>query len=254
MLKLTKCEFECRHARSLRTPRSLAFILWLGASVLGSSLVSHRLSSVPWVSANSRPEQYKGRTIAPVMSAAGADWLVREDREKYEQPEKLLDALKLESGMTVADVGAGVGYFTLRLARRVGNSGRVLAVEVQQAMLDLLKRNSEREKLNNIELVLGTPIDPGLPQASVDLALLVDVYHEFQQPEAMIAGIRRSLKQSGRLVLVEYRGEDASVPIKPEHKMTVQQVLTEIEPMGFRLKEKLEFLPWQHIFVFEKTD
>lgn len=223
-------------------------------SIAGVRNVSFVVNARP-DSATDRSGQYKGRTIAPVMSAAGADWLTREDREKYEQPEKVLDALNLRPGMTVADVGAGVGYFTLRLARRVGNTGRVLAVEVQQAMLDLLKQNSDREKLNNIERVLGTTTDPGLPEASVDLALLVDVYHEFQQPEAMIAGIRKSLKRSGRLVLVEYRGEDhPAVPIKPEHKMTVQQVLTEIEPMGFRLQRKLDFLPWQHIFIFEKAD
>ncbi|MCI0418554.1 MAG: class I SAM-dependent methyltransferase [Acidobacteria bacterium] len=197
--------------------------------------------------------EYKGRTIAPVMSAAGADWLTREDREKFEQPEKVLDALAIRSGMTVADVGAGNGYFTLRLARRVGSAGRVLAVDVQQDMLDLLKKSKDRESLTHIELVLGTPTDPRLPQAAVDLALLVDVYHEFQHPEEMMAGIWESLKLDGVLVLVEYRGEDASVPIKPEHKMTVAQVLKEIEPMGFRLRKKLDFLPWQHIFIFEKA-
>jgi predicted methyltransferase len=198
--------------------------------------------------------EYKGRRIAQVMGAAGADWLTREDREKFEQPEKVLDALNIRPGMTVADVGAGNGYFTLRLARRVKDAGRVFAVDIQQAMLDLLENNQKREGLRNIELVLSTPTDPRLPVASIDLALLVDVYHEFQQPGEMVAGIRASLKPDGVLVLVEYRGEDPSVPIKPEHKMTVAQVLTEIEPMGFRLRKKLEFLPWQHIFIFEKAN
>jgi len=197
--------------------------------------------------------EYKGRRIAQVMGAAGADWLTREEREKFEQPEKVLDALNIRPGMTVADVGAGNGYFTLRLARRVGETGRVFAVDVQQAMLDLLENNQKREGLKNIELVLNTPTDSRLPPAAVDLALLVDVYHELQQPEEMMASIRASLKPDGVLVLVEYRGEDASVPIKPEHKMTVGQVLNEIEPMGFRLRKKLEFLPWQHIFIFEKA-
>jgi ubiquinone/menaquinone biosynthesis C-methylase UbiE len=196
---------------------------------------------------------YKGRPIAPVMSAAGADWLTREDRERYEEPEKVLDALDIREGMTVADVGAGVGYFTLRLAKRVTNSGRVLAVDVQPEMLSLLKKNAEREKLRNIDLLLGTPTNPDLPPRSVDLALLVDVYHEFEYPEEMIQSIRNSLKPDGRLVLVEYRGEDPKVPIKPEHKMTVKQVLSEIEPMGFRLKEKLDFLAWQHILIFTKA-
>lgn len=197
---------------------------------------------------------YKGRPIAPVMSAAGADWLTREDREKYEEPDKVLDALNIREGMTVADVGAGVGYFTLRLAKRVTDSGRVLAVDIQPEMLSLLKKNAEREKLHNIDLLLGTPTNPDLPQGAVDLALLVDVYHEFEYPEEMIRAIRNSLKPDGRLVLVEYRGEDPTVPIKPEHKMTAKQVSAEIEPMGFRLKEKLDFLAWQHILIFTKTD
>ncbi|PYV45272.1 MAG: SAM-dependent methyltransferase [Acidobacteria bacterium] len=193
---------------------------------------------------------YKGRTIAPVMSAAGADWLTREDRERNEQPEKVLDALNIREGMTVADIGAGVGYFSLRLARRVSNNGRVLAVDVQSEMLELLKKNMEKQRVSNIDLIQGSPVDPHLPENSVDLALLVDVYHEFQTPEEMMSRIRSSLKSDGRLVLIEYRGEDPNVPIKPEHKMTVKQVLFEIEPMGFRLKETLEFLPWQHIFIF----
>ena len=211
---------------------------------------THTQSGAP---ATGQPE-YKGRRIAQVMGAAGADWLTREDREKFEQPEKVLDALKIEPGMTVADVGAGNGYFTLRLARRVKDSGRVFAVDIQQGMLDLLENNKRREGLKNIELVLSTPTDPRLPPASVDLALLVDVYHEFQQPEEMVTGIRTALKSDGVLVLVEYRGEDLSVPIKPEHKMTVGQVLKEIEPMGFRLRKKLDFLPWQHILIFEKAN
>jgi ubiquinone/menaquinone biosynthesis C-methylase UbiE len=200
------------------------------------------------------PRKYKGRVIAPVMSAAAADWLTREDREKYEQPEKVLDALKLVPGMTVADIGAGVGYFSLRIARRIGHTGKVLAVDIQPGMLDLLKKNSEQANLANIDLVLGRETDPCLKPQSVDLALMVDVYHEFQDPEPMMSGIRQALKPGGRLVLVEYRGEDPDVPIKPEHKMTVEQVLKEIEPMGFRLSEKLDFLPWQHIFVFARAD
>jgi ubiquinone/menaquinone biosynthesis C-methylase UbiE len=203
---------------------------------------------------NAAQSEYKGRKIAQVMSAAGADWLTREEREQFEQPEKVLDALDIRPGMAVADVGAGNGYFTLRLARRVKDFGRVFAVDIQQPMLDLLAKNQKREGLRNIELILSTPTDPRLPRASIDLALLVDVYHEFQQPVEMVAGLRSSLKPEGVLVLVEYRGEDEAVPIKPEHKMTVGQVLSEIEPMGFRLRKKLDFLPWQHIFIFEKAN
>jgi ubiquinone/menaquinone biosynthesis C-methylase UbiE len=199
------------------------------------------------------PRQYKGRTIAPIMGAAAADWLDREDREKYEQPEKVLDALQISPGMMIADIGAGIGYFSLRAARRVGRTGRVLAVEVQPEMLNLLKKNSDREKVFNVDLILGTETDPQLPTSTVDLALMVDVYHELQYPEEMVSNIRKALKPDGRLVLVEYRGEDAAVPIKPEHKMTAEQVLKEIEPMGFRLQRRFDFLPWQHIFVFTKA-
>jgi len=208
--------------------------------------------SLHLISAAGSDKTYKGRPIAPVMSAAGADWLTREDRAKYEQPDKVLDALNIREGMTIADVGAGVGYFSLRLAKRVGSTGRVLAVDVQPAMLNLLKKNAEREELHNIDLILGTSTNPHLPENSVNLALLMDVYHEFEYPEEMIREIRISLKDDGRLVLVEYRGEDPQVPIKPEHKMTVSQVLYEIEPMGFRLEKNLEFLPWQHILIFIK--
>lgn len=199
-----------------------------------------------------QPKKYKGRVIAPVMSAAGADWLVRADREEYERPEQVLDALGLERGMVVADVGAGVGYFSLRIARRVGPTGRVLAVEIQPEMLELLKKSRDRERLENIALVLGTETDPGLGAETVDLALMVDVYHELQYPEEVMSRIRQALKPQGRLLLIEYRGEDPDVPIRPEHKMTVRQVLNEIEPMGFQLQQKLDFLPWQHIFVFRK--
>jgi len=186
------------------------------------------------------------------MSAAGADWLVREDREKYEQPEKVLDALQLTPQMTIADIGAGVGYFSLRISLRVPQ-GRVLAVDVQPEMIELLRKNIRQANRSNIEPILSTETDPDLSPMSVDLALMVDVYHELQYPEEMVAGIRRALKPSGRLVLVEYRGEDPQVPIKPEHKMTAKQVLNEIEPMGFHLKDRFDFLPWQHILVFEKN-
>lgn len=212
-------------------------------------------SALPLASADSSaqgPPRYKGRIIAPVMSAAGADWLNRPEREQMEMPDRLLDALQIEPGMTVADVGAGTGYFSWRIARRVGPEGRVLAVEIQPEMLERLGVEMKKRDIGNVRSILGTPVDPLLPARSVDLALMVDVYHEFRHPEAMVAGIRQSLKEDGRMVLVEYRGEDPTVPIRPEHKMTVKQVLLEILPMGFRLQSRLDFLPWQHVFVFVK--
>ena len=198
------------------------------------------------------PPRYKGRIIAPVMSAAGADWLNRPEREQMEMPDRLLDALQIEPGMTVADVGAGIGYFSWRIAKRVGSEGQVLAVEIQPEMLERLGAEMKKRDIGNVRSILGTPADPKLPARTVDLALMVDVYHEFRHPEAMVARIRQSLKDNGRMVLVEYRGEDPTVPIRPEHKMTVKQVLLEILPMGFRLQSRLDFLPWQHVFVFVK--
>jgi ubiquinone/menaquinone biosynthesis C-methylase UbiE len=192
------------------------------------------------------------REPAPVMDARGADWLTRAERESEERPEEVLDALKIRPGDVVADVGAGVGYFSLRLARRVGKAGRVFAVDIQQAMLDRLKDVRDAQKLDNLELILGTETDPKLPVNSIDLVLMVDVYHEFSRPAEMMEKIRGALKPAGRLVLVEYRGEDPSVPIKPLHKMTERQVLEEINPMGFRHVETLSFLPRQHIIIFTK--
>ncbi len=193
------------------------------------------------------------RQIAPMFSAEHAQWLIRPDRDATEQPEKVLDALDIREGSTVADVGAGVGYFTWRLAKRVGPQGKVIAVEVQQKMLDLMAENLRQRNIHNVEMVLGGMNDPRLPEGTVDLALLVDVYHEFSEPEAMVTTIRRSLRPDGRLVLVEYRKEDPSVPILPLHKMSVDEVRSEIEPLGFQLGKALEFLPTQHILIFTKT-
>jgi ubiquinone/menaquinone biosynthesis C-methylase UbiE len=194
-----------------------------------------------------------GRHIAPVMSVDGADWLVRPEREAEEAPEAALDVIGIARGATVADIGAGAGYFTWRLAVRVGPKGKVYANDIQPEMLDLLRRNVSAHHLNNIETVLGAVDDPKLPAASIDLALLVDVYHEFTEPEKMLRGIRASLKPDGRMVLVEYRKEDPSVPIRPEHKMSVAEVRAEVEPEGFRFEKTLETLPRQHIIIFRKS-
>jgi FkbM family methyltransferase len=192
------------------------------------------------------------RQPAEVMGVGGAPWLVRPEREEEERPDDLLDGLALRPGDVVADVGAGVGYFSLRIARRVGASGKVLAVDIQPQMLELLERNRKAAGIANIETVLGTETDPRLAPESVDLVLMVDVYHEFSKPAEMMEKIRAALKPSGRMVLVEYRGEDPSVPIRPLHKMTERQVLDEVIPMGFRHVETLGMLPRQHVIVFTK--
>jgi SAM-dependent methyltransferase len=191
-----------------------------------------------------------GRRFAQVMGAAGADWLVRPERELEEQPGKVLDEMNLRPGMTVADVGTGVGYFAERMARKVGPAGKVFANDIQPEMLELLRERLARQKLRNVEPVLGAADDPKLPQACCDYILLVDVYHEFSQPQKMLARMKESLKPGGRLVLVEYRKEDPAVPIRFEHKMSVDEVRAELEAEGFELERISRILPRQHIFFF----
>jgi ubiquinone/menaquinone biosynthesis C-methylase UbiE len=191
-----------------------------------------------------------GRQYALPMSAAGAAWLDRDERQREENTELSLRLIEVQRESVVADIGAGSGYYSTRLARLVGPGGRVYANDIQPAMLDILRARIERERLPNIELVLGTPTDPRLPRASIDLAILVDVYHEFSAPQVMLRRIRESLKPGGRLVLLEYRGEDPTVPILPAHKMTVAQARTEVEAEGFTLTTVKEDLPWQHVLIF----
>ena len=185
------------------------------------------------------------------MSTAGVGWLERAEREEEERPDLVLAAMELKEGDVVADVGAGSGFFTRRLARIVGETGRVYANDVQQDMLDILQDNVSHEQLTNVVPVLGTASDPKLPQGSLDWVLLVDVYHEMQEPEPMLARIRDSLKASGRVALVEYR-EDVK-QIRAEHRMSKEQVLHEWEPAGFRLVRIVETLPVQRLYIFEKS-
>ena len=186
------------------------------------------------------------------MSADGADWLVRPEREREERPDQALNAIGIERGSTVADIGAGVGYFTWRLSERVGSNGVVYGEDIQQRMLDQLVKNTNARHLTNVHAVLGTADDPKLPKNSIDLVLLVDVYHEFSEPEKMLDRIRESLKPEGRIVFLEYRAEDPNVPIRPEHKMTVGQVRAEVQPEGYRFEKTIEVLPQQHIIIFRK--
>jgi ubiquinone/menaquinone biosynthesis C-methylase UbiE len=200
-----------------------------------------------------RRGRYMGRPIADVMSYLGADWLFRAERVAEEQPEKMLDSLGIEPGMVVADVGAGAGYNTLRLAKRVGETGKVLATDLQPQMLAMLKQNVRQAGVAKVvKPILCTQTDPKLPESAVDLILMVDVYHEASDPDSALEGWKKALKPGGRIVFVEYRAEDPSVPIKPEHKMSVAQVRKEAEPHGLVFVESKEFLPWQHIIIFKK--
>jgi len=193
-----------------------------------------------------------GRRFATVMGWQGADWLERSEREQEEQPSKAFDAFGDLTGATVADIGAGTGYFTVRLAARVGPGGRVYANDLQPEMLRMLGARLQRERISNVTLVQGSVDDPKLPAGSVDLVLMVDVYHELSEPQKMLRAIRAALKPSGRLVLLEYRKEDPAVPIKEEHKMTVAEAKLEVEDEGFRLSNVDERLPRQHILIFSK--
>ena len=194
---------------------------------------------------------YMGREIAQYMSHRGARWLEREGRAREEQPDAVVAALELNPGDTVVDLGAGTGYFTRRLARAVPQ-GRVLAVDIQPEMLEMLTETLAEEGIENVEAVLGTESDPNLPAARVDLTLMVDAYHEFAFPAEIMAALFAATVPGGRVALVEYRGEDPAVPIKPLHKMTEAQVVRELEASGFRHLRTLDFLPQQHLLLFER--
>jgi len=195
---------------------------------------------------------YMAREIADVMqSEHGAIWLERPNRDTEELPSRLMQVLDLNQANVVADIGAGTGFLTFRLARLVP-SGRVLAVEVQQAMLDTIRTRMERDNVRNSQLVLGAPEDPALPASSVDMALIVSSYHEFSHPKEMLENIYVGLKEGGRLVIVEYRGEDATIAAPRVHRMTEIQIRKELEASGFRWRDTFDVLPQQHIVVFEK--
>lgn len=199
---------------------------------------------------------YMGREIAWVMGFAAAPWLERPEREKEEATSKLLKALDLKQGMIVADIGAGSGVLSLPIAKRVAPRGKVYAVDVQQEMLDRLSARARSRNIRNVELVLGTEKSPRLKKESIDLALMVDVYHEFAHPYEMMREIAKAMKVGGRVVFVEFRMEDPKVPIKLVHKMTEEQVKKEIGLPEFHLtwKETIGTLPWQHVIVFEKQE
>jgi precorrin-6B methylase 2 len=196
---------------------------------------------------------FLGREIAHYMTHHGAPWLERPEREVEEQPRTLVDALGLRPGMVVADVGAGSGYLTWRMAQRVGPTGRVYATDIQPEMISILRTNMTARGITNVVPVLSLPTDPRLPTNSLDLILLVDVYHECDHPFEMTQAMVNALKPGGRLVFVEYRGEDRWVPIKPLHKMTELQVRREMALHPLQWMRTGRELPRQHILVFQRT-
>jgi len=196
-----------------------------------------------------RRHPVSGRVFAPVMGVGGAGWLERPEREAEEAPSKALAALELKPGMVVADIGAGSGYYTSRMAKLVGPAGRVFATDIQPGMLEILNRRIQSEGLANVTTVLGAMDDPKLAPASIDLAIMVDVYHELQAPQVFLQKLRSVFKPGGRLVLVEFRKEDPKVPILEVHKMSVAEVKMELEAEGFVIDRVIDVLPWQHIIV-----
>ncbi len=226
---------------------------WVASLVIAATLVA----LVPATGHAEPPPpltEYKGRLIAQTMHYAGAEWLIRNEREREERCSLMLANLGVKRGMTICDMGCGNGFYSLQLAQMVGPQGRVLAVDIQPEMLYLLRERMEAEQVENVTPILGSLHDPRLPDASVDLMLLVDVYHEFSHPEHMLAAIRRSLAPGGLVVLVEFRGEDPNVPIKPEHKMTKEQIMKELPPNGFKLVKEFDKLPWQHMMFFARDE
>lgn len=194
---------------------------------------------------------WMGREISHVMGHPGIGWLERTEREKEEAPSKAIDLLELAPDAVLADVGAGSGYYAFRLARRLPQ-GKVIAVDIQPEMLEFLRKESARQGVRNVQPHLGAVDDLKLPAASLDAALLVDAYHEFDHPAEMLASLRAALKPKGRIYLIEFRAEDDAVPIKPLHKMTEVQARKEFAAAGFRFVVNKPDLPWQHLMVFEK--
>jgi predicted methyltransferase len=221
---------------------AVAIVLGLASFYVGTRLVT-RTPSPP-------VHPLTGRQIAGIATDAG--WLDRASRENEEAPEQALALIGVHPGMVVADVGAGSGYMTTRLARLVGPTGRVIANDVQPAMLRVIENKLRAEQLTNVELVQGSETDTHLPEGAIDMALLVDVYHELHHPQEMLRSIRRSLKPDGVLVLVEYRKEDSTIPIAPTHRMSVADARVEVEAEGFSFDRLIPGLPRQHIIVFRR--
>ena len=194
---------------------------------------------------------YLGREIAQVMGPGGILWLERAERESEEQPQLVIDALEIKPGQTIADLGAGSGYYSFRIAPLVGPAGKVLAIDIEPRMLEAIAERAHREHVGNVATVHSSAQDPNLAPGSVDLLFMVDVYHELEYPYEMMTKVRAALKRGGRVALVEYRGEDPDVLIKPLHKMSERQMRREMQAAGFRHVKTVRTLPLQHLIIFE---
>ena len=228
------------------------FCLAFGACVVGADADledSHYVTGLP--SRDGIGKFYMGREISHVMGHLGAGWLERPERERQERTDLLIAGLRLSDDFVVADIGAGTGYFTFPIAQRVPR-GKVFSVDIQPEMLARIMRRKALENVVNVETVLGEADDPKLPDNQIDLAFIVDAYHEFSFPREMGERLKRSLKPGGQLVLVEYRAEDPRVPIKGLHKMSEVQVKQEMAAIGLDWVRTESYLPQQHVLIFEK--
>ena len=194
---------------------------------------------------------YQGREIARVMGYQGMSWLERPEREKEEQTSLLLKNMDIQPGDAIADIGAGSGYHVFKMAEMTGN-GLIYAVDIQDEMLAALSNRKKSENVENVRIIKGNEQSVNLPENSVDKILMVDVYHEFNFPKEMITSMKTALKPGGKIYLIEYRGEDKSIPIKEIHKMTEAQSVKEMQAVGMKLEKNIENLPWQHCMVFVK--
>ena len=248
-----------------RLGRSLAlkFVWLILVSIVDQSFIPRRLAfsqEQPKSTNKAKQEEpkgltkYMGRRVAPPMGYTHMNWLSRPERIQEENPQEMLDQLNLKDGLVVCDMGSGDGYHTLQIAPRVGPSGKVVAVDIQPQMLQELSRKLAEKKFENVETVLGELWDPKLPEKSVDLVLMVDVYHEFSHPVHMLAALRKALKPNGLIALVEFRAEDPTVLIRAEHKMTKAQILKEYSANGFSVAKEYDRLPWQHLMFMQRDE
>jgi 2-polyprenyl-3-methyl-5-hydroxy-6-metoxy-1,4-benzoquinol methylase len=258
----------CRLLRTFCRPAGFGLLvasgLWisgLGITVLGISGLAPAASAQERTPAAARARrtppalrEYMGRPIAQTMHYLGAEWLTRDNREQQERCSLMLANLGVKRGMAICDMGCGNGFYTLQMAKITGDEGHVYAIDIQPEMLKFLNDRADEAGLDNISPILGTFTNPRLPKGKIDLILLVDVYHEFSHPEQMLAAMRESLSPDGVCVLVEFRGEDPKVPIKPEHKMSREQIMKEWPKNGFKLVKEFDGLPWQHMLWFGRDD
>ena len=233
----------------------LLFCLAIFTSCTAQQDQSSKEESSPYTfktpSPNGTGKHYMGREISYVMGHLAADWLERPEREREENVSQAIENMGIQPDERIADIGAGSGYYTFRMAHKAPR-GKVFAVDLQPEMLDLMKQRIEREDIGNVTLIRGSETSPNLDANSVDLVTMVDVYHELSHPREIMQDIVRALRPGGRFVLLEYRVEDPTVPIKRLHKMSEEQAVREMESVGLRLQENIDNLPWQHCMVFVK--